>query len=78
MDSRPAPIPPPTELEPVEFAGRTALPWDTLAKWAAVACLAASVLVLDIMKLPADHYINLIVIPGLSYLGLHTAAKTLN
>lgn len=52
--------------------------WVILAKWGATFALAGSVLALDVLKIPADHYFNLIVVPGLSMLGLHTAAKTLN
>jgi hypothetical protein len=48
------------------------------AKMAAAFLLGASVLALDVMGIKAPDYIALVVAPGLSMLGLHAAAKTLN
>lgn len=48
------------------------------AKCGATLMLGIAVLALDVMKVPADHFINLVAVPGLAYLGLHSAAKTLN
>jgi hypothetical protein len=48
------------------------------AKMAAAFLLGASVLALDVMDIKAPDYIALVVAPGLSMLGLHAAAKTLN
>jgi hypothetical protein len=68
------PATPPTTSDPP-------LPvWEvsTILKGGAAAFLAVSVLVLAaIGKVPVDTYLTLIVVPGLSILGLHTAAKTL-
>ena len=50
----------------------------TYIKWGAAFTLGAAVLALDVMKVPADHFINLVVVPGFACLGMHTAAKTLN
>jgi hypothetical protein len=51
--------------------------YGLVAKWGAAFLLGCAVLALDVLKIPADHFITLVVMPGLTALGLHTSAKTL-
>jgi hypothetical protein len=64
---------PPSTQPPTQ----TSFDYSTAAKWAAAVALAAAILTLDIMKIPADHFMNYVAIPGLAALGIHSAAKTL-
>lgn len=59
-------------------ASDTSMSYAGYAKYVAVVGLALCVLVLDVYKVPADHFINLVAVPGLTALGMHTAAKTLS
>jgi len=48
------------------------------AKVAAGVSVAVAVLTLDVLKIPADHFMQLVAVPVLTGLIVHTSAKTLN
>ena len=48
------------------------------AKVGAGVAVAVAVLTLDVLKIPADHFMQLVAVPVLTGLIVHTSAKTLN
>ena len=68
---------PPLASSPTTPPTPPSLDYALMAKWGSAVALATAILVLDVMKIPADHFMQFVAIPGLSALGLHTAAKTL-
>lgn len=65
-----SPVPVPAPKVPVD--------WNMLARWAGVASLAGAVLSLELTgHAPQGTFLNYVAVPGLTFLGLHTAAKNL-
>lgn len=57
---------------------RTPPDWPIVAKWAAGAALAGSVLALELTgHAPAGTFLTTVAVPGFAVLGLHVGAKTL-
>lgn len=73
------PVAPPPEVSAIAPIHPAPIDWAIIARWVAAAGLAGAVLALELTG-HADKgtFLNYVAVPGLTFLGLHTAAKGLN
>lgn len=73
------PVPAPSVIPPAVPVPSAGLNYSALARWGTGVGISAAVLALELTNhAPNGTFLQYVALPGLTFLGLHTAAKNLN